>query len=101
MFREILGLLNYLPGGTHTKRNNATKDPLSPDATYGGDYEYKETRITPTQSSKEPMTYAEYQDYNNSVLIGAAFKNIVSDCHNHFVAERRHDEMMDELRRIR
>jgi len=46
-----------------------------------------------------PMTYAEYKHYNDCVLIGRAFGNVIRNSHNHFQQQRWHDEMMDELRR--
>jgi hypothetical protein len=47
------------------------------------------------------MTAAEFEDFSTRVLVGQAAGRFLRNTHDHFVAERRHEEMMEELRRLR
>jgi hypothetical protein len=56
--------------------------------------------VDPDADPDQPMTADQYQRYYNRMIVGQAFGNTISGCHQHFVEKRRHEEMMKELRRI-
>ena len=97
MFEGLLTFLNNLPGGSGTVIKPDTVEPKKEYPDY----------IPPVVSGPKPavpehaMTFEEYEAFQHRQMIGAAIGRIVRDTHQHFVAQRIHDELVDEIRGLR
>lgn len=60
----------------------------------------EEEELKKQRAKPHAMTIEEYEEFNVQVIAGGALGRLIRESHQHFVDQRRHDELIQEIRRL-